>query len=438
MRFSSIRARMTGSFVLFLAPFLFVTCVALVLVSTRLDAAQTQRLLRLTATDAQAILAHPGPDWRDGLSDLVARPALREHDIGLLVLKGRSVLWRSSDGLPTRPVASTGDWLVVTRRTGPLTILALRAEPERAARRDQLLSELLILSLFVVLAAAAGAWAMVGRTLRPIHQLSHQSAAASAGDLELRLAAPSQDREIVELVGTLNGLLTRQAQTAAAKGRFYAAASHELRTPLQALSGHLELALSRPRGAEQYKTALEEAQGQTQRLIALVRALLLLHQLEGPGRPPQEPTDLTALCDNALSLIHPRMAERGLTVTADIAPDISAPAAPTHAEVLTRNLLENAARYTPEGGSVTVALTETAGTARLEVTNTCFLSQTDDPQTWLEPFHRPDSARTADSGGNGLGLAICRAIADANDWQIRLHREPTGLRATVIFAATTR
>jgi signal transduction histidine kinase len=426
---------MTLGFVLVLAPFLLVTCLVLVLVSTRLDTVRTQALLRQTVTQARRVLSRPDPDWRDGLADLMARPALREHEVGLLVLDGRRVVWRSSDGLPTRPVAAGGAWQVAVRKAGPLTVFALHPSPERTARRDHLLWELLILCLCVTIGAAAGAWALVGWTLRPIHQLSRQSDAAAADGLDVQLNAPSQDAEVVELVGTLNGLLARQARAAAAKGRFYAAASHELRTPLQALSGHLELALSRPRRPEEYKAALDEAQGQARRLTALVRALLLLHQLEGPGRPPQEPTDLTAVCDNALALIGPLLVERGLRLTAEIAEGAGILAAPTHAEMLVRNLLENASRHATAEGHVSVKLTRPPGGAHLKVSNECTLPDAEDPQTWLEPFHRPDHARAADTGGNGLGLAICRALADANGWQIGLKRTPEGIVAEVVFSS---
>jgi signal transduction histidine kinase len=438
-RLNSIRARMTWGFVLVLAPFLLVTCVVLVLVSSRLDAVQTRLLLRSTVTQARNILGKSGTDWRDGLANLTSEQTLRDHEIGLLVLNGRSVVWRSSDGLPTQPVSPGGSWQVASRHLGPIQIYALHATPAQSGRRDRLLSELLILSLCIIPAIALGAWALVGRTLRPIHQLSQQAVLDSAQDLDVHLTPPSQDAEILELVGTLNGLLTRQAQATVAKGRFYAAASHELRTPLQALSGHLELALSRPRTAPEYAIVLKEAQDQTQRLIALVRALLLLHQLESPAHPAQEPTDLTAICDNALALLRPRLDtnERHLYLTAEIAESAVIQAAPTHAEILTRNLFENASRYTPDGGHIAVTISIVRSQVRLEVFNECVLPAGEDPQTWLEPFHRPDTSRTGTTGGNGLGLAICRALADANRWTFQLHREPTGIRTTVIFRAVS-
>ena len=121
-------------------------------------------------------------------------------------------------------------------------------------RAHTLNDQAILLAAFSVMmggAATLGAWLLVGRTLSPYRQPVAAGADGDGGGSgQARLTAPSQDAEVVELVSTLNDLLTRQREANAARGRFYAAASHELRTPLQALSGHLELALQRPRTGE--------------------------------------------------------------------------------------------------------------------------------------------------------------------------------------------
>jgi signal transduction histidine kinase len=322
-----------------------------------------------------------------------------------------------------------------------LHILQSRSALAQGQRLQRL--ELLLLSLCTVLVVAGGAWVLVGRTLSPIRRLAVQASAASvelrhAGDrqvanLRVRLRAPSQDAEVVELVETLNGLLARLAETAAVKGRFYAAASHELRTPLQALSGHLEVALSRERTAEEYETVLHEAHRQTARLTSLVRDLLLLHQLDSPAARPQEPVDLAEVCDGAPGQLAPLIDARGLRLSADLPPGTEILAIPTHAEILVRNLVENAVKYASSSGQVTLRLTSTGGQARLELFNECPLVPEWNPEKLFEPFYRPDRARSARTGGNGLGLAICRAIAAANGWTVTLRQEPGGVRAVTSF-----
>jgi signal transduction histidine kinase len=345
------------------------------------------------------------------------------------------------------------DWRVVglfgvgpERRAWTLVI----AQDWGAVVRDRVAQKrlLLLLSLCVVLGVAAGTWVLVGRTLSPIRRLALQADAASVENLQVRLKAPSGDAEVVELVDTLNGLLTRLAETAAVKGRFYAAASHELRTPLQALSGHLEVALSRSRTAEEYETFLQEASRQTGRLTSLVKDLLLLHQLDSihgsdvqtgaaRGHPaPQvtEPIDLGQVCETVLAQLAPLIEARALRFEADLGDGIEIRAAPSHAQILVRNLVENAVKYASEGGAVTLCLTA-GGPARLELFNECLLAPEWSPQKLFEPFYRPDAARNARTGGNGLGLAICRAVAAANGWTVTLEQEARGVRAVAAFGA---
>lgn len=313
-----------------------------------------------------------------------------------------------------------------------MTLRVLR--PRGAIAREQGRQRLeLLLSLCTVLVVACGAWVLVGRTLSPIRRLAVQASAASVENLQVRLQAPSRDAELVELVDTLNGLLSRLAETAAMKGRFYAAASHELRTPLQALSGHLEVALSRCRTAEEYETFLHEAHRQTARLTSLVMDLLLLHQLDTAAARPQEPVDLAEVCDGALGQLAPLIDARGLRLSVDLAPGVEIPAIPNHAEILVRNLVENAVKYASAGGEVSLSLTAGSEPTRLEVFNECPPIPEWKPQKLFEPFYRSDTARSARTGGNGLGLAICQAIAVVNGWTITLQQELRGVRAVTTF-----
>src|SRR5262249_35450471 len=158
---------------------------------------------------------------------------------------------------------------------------------------------------------------------------------ASAESLHLQLATPSDDAEIVELVGTLNGLLERLAESAAAKGRFYAAASHELRTPLQALSGHLELAVSKPRTEREYQQIVGEALQQTRRLIALSQDLLTLHRLEtATYTPPSESIDVSDVCCLSLSAMAPLAEKRNLILHSKVAEHMPILAQPGHVEMV--------------------------------------------------------------------------------------------------------
>jgi two-component system heavy metal sensor histidine kinase CusS len=238
----------------------------------------------------------------------------------------------------------------------------------------------------------------------------------------------------VELVGTFNNLLSRLRETAEAKGRFYAAASHELRTPLQALSGHLEVALSRPRSADEYHGTLEEALRQTKRLISLVRDLLFLNQMETAANALLcEQVSITEICERELRQLQPLIAQRGLQVTTALEADGEILVPPTHAAMLIRNTLENAVKYATPAGQVRVAIQEVPEGVRVEVFNTFPLSPDWNAELLFEAFYRPDVSRNAKTGGNGLGLAICKAITLTNGWTISLAHTGEGVQASLLL-----
>lgn len=355
------------------------------------------------------------------------------HLVGVVLDRHGRVLAQSES--PAPQYANAPGWRTRTVLHGTQTLLLGYNWSEFRERLRTQAMMLLILSGCVVLLTAGGAWILVGRTLSPIGHLSHQARETTAASLRLQLTAPSQDQEMVELVSTLNGLLARQAETAAAKGRFYAAASHELRTPLQALSGHLEVALSRERTTEEYRATLQEAHTQTRRLITLVRDLLLLNQLETAATPPARELVCPAeLCERILRQLHSLAEERRLQViTTLVDSEILAP--PMHAEMLLRNVLENAVKYASLGGEVRVTLDDTPERLRVTVSNSYPEIADWRPERWYEAFSREDPSRNADTGGNGLGLAIAQAIVTANHWQIHLSQHE-GITVEIIFPRT--
>jgi signal transduction histidine kinase len=291
------------------------------------------------------------------------------------------------------------------------------------------------LSLIVIGAAAVGTWLMAGRVLLPIRQLARQTSNASAQHMTVRLETPSKDAEMTDLVDTLNGLLDRVYQEAELKGRFYAAASHELRTPLQALSGHLELSLSRKRSAEEYEEVVKESYIQARRLISLTQSLLFLHQVDSRTDANQETVNLTDACESALEMTHSQMMKRNLKLEESIQSNIQVLAVPSHAEVLARNLIENASKYATEGGVIGIALKTVDGEVVLEVENDFPDSIKIATQNIFQPFYRDDTSRNSKTGGNGLGLAICRAITVANGWEVEITQDGGKIRAIVNFGS---
>lgn len=435
IKLNSIRARMTAAFALAIAAIMLLACGGLIWYSRSSAERNADDLLQSAAGKARHELSdgeERGESWH----------ALREWSeeltgTGLVLLvvdeHGRTV-WQSQRSVPEWPIHNAHKWRTATVESGDRTyVIGLPW-----ARTDDTLKHhsivLVVLGLFVVIVASTGAWALVGRTLSPIAVLSREANSSSADSLLLRLNEPSRDAEIVELVATLNGLLARLAETAASKGRFYSAASHELRTPLQALSGHLELALSKPRSAEEYHAVVDEAYLQTRRLISLVQDLLLLNRLDvSADRAPKETVNLTEICETAVSQMSAVASERKLQLDEALPPSVEVTALPTHADMLIRNLVENAVKYASEGGRVAIELAAPPTGVRLAIFNECPPIPVQDLGQLFEPFFRPDLSRQSATGGNGLGLAICKALAVTNGWRISLQQQASGIEAVVEF-----
>lgn len=431
-----MRTRATVGFVIIIAAIAALSITSLWAFSQRQAEYDNRQLLRGISDKMKAAMQQP--DWQARLTALAQQPDVRDKHVVLMVAgRDQGVIWTSEADHPEWPPNRDDQtWRAAPRDIGHGRVV-LAGRLQKLVLRDVKTREMdmLIAAGFLLIVVGVGAWLVVGKTLSPIRKLANQAANASVENLDVRLQPPSADIEVVELVDTLNELLERISQTAESKGRFYAAASHELRTPLTALSGHLELALSRERSAEEYKAALEEARAQSKRLKSLVQSLLLLHQLENNAPQDREVADLSAIVRSTLQTFEPLVAQRSLHVDLQLPEEALVSAIPNHAEMLVRNLLENAVKYASEHKHVRVAVHNEGGRTTLEVYDDCETIPNWTPDKAFEAFYRPDAARNAKTGGNGLGLAICRAIARANGWEMQVQPEENGFRVLVRFAA---
>jgi signal transduction histidine kinase len=428
---NSIRARMTAGFALFIGLLMVAMC-SVYFFYTRL-ASQRDADARLASTFAtlqkefgsgryslekpNAFLDEEGDDLRAANAALV-----------ILDEQNRVVAQSQKDTPPWPPRDDA--WRIATFTAGNrrAVIGVPWHQTEEALREHTTLA--LCLSALIVAFSSLGAWVLVGRTLAPINDLARQAKAVSAESLTIRLEASSPDAEITSLVETLDDLLTRLSETAAIRGRFYAAESHELRTPLQALTGRLEVARSRARTIIGHETALDEARSQAEQLTSLVQDLLLLNQLDANTmRPAGVLLDVADICVSEMEPLQALAEERGLAIELSL-PDVCEVIAPwNHVTMLLRNLLENAVKYALPATRVRIQLTETT----LSITNCSEPVSDIELHQYFNPFFRTDASRNSETGGNGFGLASCRAIADTNGWTLTLQPFDGGICATVQF-----
>lgn len=336
----------------------------------------------------------------------------------------------------TTVATSEGDWRVFSI---PLQDRVIQIAQPMAAR-SRLAADAALRTLIPLLAVvpllAALIWYLVGRGLRPLERLAGEVGKRRPDSLDTLDVAGVPD-EARPLVGALNSLLGRLDRALAAQRAFVADAAHELRTPLTALQIQLQL-LERAGDGEARDAALAELRSGLQRTTHMVQQLLTLARQEpgsGAGTPFVRlvPADIArqGLADHA-----PLALARHIDLGAGQLDDsLSVSGDAASLRTLIGNLIDNAIRYTPEGGrvDVTVEAGDTDRPCWLRVADSGPGIPPDERERVLDRFYRRTGA---DQPGSGLGLAIARSIAERHGATLVLGESPHGgLLVSVGFPA---
>ncbi len=294
---------------------------------------------------------------------------------------------------------------------------------------EQLLSTIaLILPLGLVTALLVGSW-IARRALAPVDRIITEVREITDGrSLHRRLAEPMVKDELGRLTETLNQMMTRLERSFAALRRFTADASHELKTPLTVLRAGVERAITMPSLPPEALAALEETLQEINRMTELVEALLMLARAdEGTTPLHRETVDLRAIVEETGETGELLAAEAGVNMeVATPADPVIVPVDASRIRQLILNLLTNAVKYTPAGGSVRLQLGPSNGRVTLTVADSGVGIAPGDLPHIFDRFWRADSARTrtGERSGTGLGLAICKWIAEAHGGRIDVQSRP--------------
>jgi heavy metal sensor kinase len=270
------------------------------------------------------------------------------------------------------------------------------------------------IGVLVLAAGLTGGWLLSRGALRPIERMSAAAASITATNLSRRIDVVGVDRELASLAGILNEMFARLQTAFERQVRFTADASHELRTPLAIIHSHAELALARPRTAEEYRDALDTSLRAARRMRVLVDGLLTLARVDaGSLEIERQEFDLGAVVQECADLLQPLAEEKRICLRA-CEESIDMVGDPGRLTQVVTNLLSNAIHYNRAGGEVGVKLKATQTDVSLSVADTgCGIPDEDQPHIF-ERFYRVDKARSREEGGCGLGLAICKSIVEAH------------------------
>ena len=270
----------------------------------------------------------------------------------------------------------------------------------------------------------AGGWWVASRAIRPIEAISSTAVKIAGGDLSQRINASDTESELGRLAGVLNSTFARLEAAFAHQVRFTSDASHELRTPVSVILTQTQTALSRERGAAEYRETLEACRRAAQRMRKLIESLLELARLDaGQEHLKQQRFDLANVARDCVELIRPLAVERKVEIHCDL-PSVECLGDAERISQVVTNLLSNAIYFNREGGEVQVNARAEDRTGCLTVQDTGAGIPPEDLPHIFERFYRVDKSRSRIQGRTGLGLAICKAIVEAHSGSIEVTSQP--------------
>ncbi len=279
----------------------------------------------------------------------------------------------------------------------------------------------------LVIAFAVGAF-LAGSALAPIDHITQTAQTiARSNDLTRRIEHKPTKDEVGRLAATFNEMLGRIEELFRAQQRFVADVSHELRSPLTAIRGNLDLLR---RGAvddvQARQTALVAIDSEASRMQRLVQDLLLLAQADAGVEIQKQPVELDTLLLDVYR--QARLTATGVKVLLGGEDQALVSGDPDRLKQLFLNLMDNAIKYTPSGGEITLSFVRDGEWVRVAVTDTGVGIPAKDLPKIFDRFYRIDKARSRDSstgsgGGTGLGLSICKWIVDQHGGRIQVQSE---------------
>ncbi len=280
--------------------------------------------------------------------------------------------------------------------------------------------------LLLLLVGAAGSYVLTGRALRVVESITRKARQIELSqDLSQRIPHPGTDDELGHLVSTFNQMLARLEAAFDAQRRFVADSSHELRTPLTVIKSNLHLLRRTPNPAERAEL-FDTTEAEVSRLNRMVNDLLYMAQMQAGHdiKPVLRPVELDSLLLEVFARARAMAALKNQKVTLvheDIATTLGDRDQLQHALL---NLVDNAVKYTPEGGAVWLGLWTESGRARIEVTDTGPGIAPEDLPFVFERFFRTPEARRSQRNGSGLGLAIVKAVIEAHSGHVEVSSQP--------------
>ncbi|MBI2095326.1 MAG: heavy metal sensor histidine kinase [Candidatus Omnitrophica bacterium] len=293
---------------------------------------------------------------------------------------------------------------------------------------------LFFLTLITLLITSWAGLLLVKITLSPVDRMVRRIRNIRSDNLDNRIQLPHTNDEIARLAETFNQMLARLDRSFVSQRQIVQDISHELKTPLTILRGQLEVALKKTRDPAEYEEILKSGLEEIESIRRIIDNLLTLARLDAQTSPLEtEPVDLGALAASVIEDIRVLAGSKGVEVHFQNGQPATLSAHPIHLRRLLMNLLDNAVKYTPAGGKVTLDIGRSDKGAEIRVSDTGVGISEEHLPHLFDRFYRVDKVRQVGEG-YGLGLSIAKSIVEAHHGRIEVGSKPgKGTTFRIVF-----
>lgn len=333
------------------------------------------------------------------------------------------------EGARKERLGEDGVMIIVSLRTGgsgPAAFLIESGESLTPALNE--LHRLLVsLSLGFLVAggvALGGGYFLIGRALRPVEEITRSAERITSRNLSERLPVSATGDEFEHLSRQLNGMIMRLEDAFQHNQRFLADASHELRTPLTILRSELEIMVRRSDLNAEFQDDLGNLLEEVERLVHIVETLFALSRFEsGQAQTNHVSIDFAELAAATADQMCLLAEDKGQTITCSAVGPVVVAGDPARLKQVVVNLLDNAIKYTPEGGEVRLTVSSSGTDAICEVADNGIGIPAEARAHIFDRFFRVDAARSRNVGGAGIGLSIVKVICAAHNGRVEVESE---------------
>ena len=286
-------------------------------------------------------------------------------------------------------------------------------------------NNILVALPIILVLGTMGGWILARRSLSPIGYIASKAQSISSQNLSERLTQRGTGDEMDDLIGTINGMIARLESSFKRMAEFTADASHELKTPLCALRGEAELLLSKQRTTEEYEEGVAYFIERFDHLNRMINDLILLSRSDSSQvELNMVPLRLDLLIQDIGNLFQILAEQRNIVLRIDPCQETVVMGDKMRLQQLLTNLIDNAVKFTPEGGSIRIRVEKDRDYVNVKVADTGIGIPKEEQENIFKRFYRVDRSRSKETGGVGLGLSIAEWIVHAHHGKIEVKSEP--------------